>query len=130
MNNERIRLDHELPQCIVEWGWKYHHLGIPTSEIKDNEKYIAFAKVYVSGFSSSPFGVEWMRWDADSNFHILVKTVPHLAFVVNDLDWELNKRGFNIIVPLNPPSDGVRVAMIELHGAPIELMEFTAGRSI
>lgn len=120
----QYRLDHEPPQCVEEWGWKYHHLGIPTTEVKENEKYIAFAKVYVSGFSTSPCGIEWMRWEADSDYNILVKTVPHLAFVVDNLDMELTGRGFNIIVPPNPPAEGVRVAMIELNGAPVELMEF------
>ena len=66
-----------------------------------------------------------MRWEADSDFHTLVKTMPHLAFVVDDLELELKKRGFNVIVPANPPSEGIRVAMIELDGVPIELMEFT-----
>ena len=123
INNNR--LDTGLPQCVQEWGWRYHHLGIPTNEIKENEKYIAFAKVYVSGFSANPFGVEWMRWEADSDFHTLVKTMPHLAFVVDDLEMELKKREFNVIVPANPPSESIRVAMIELDGVPIELMEFT-----
>ncbi len=122
--NQIKRLDHELPQCVVKWGWKYHHLGVPTNEIKENEKYIEFAKVYVSGFSSSPFGVEWMRWKPDSDFHPLVKTVPHLAFVVDGLDLELEKRRLNVIVPPNSPFDSFRAAMIEFNGAPIELMEF------
>jgi len=122
--HQYFRSDNALPQCIEEWGWKYHHLGIPTTEAKENEKYIAFAKVYVSGFSTSPFGVEWMRWEADSEYAPLIKTVPHLAFVVEDLDLELSRRGFKVIVPPNPPSEGLRVAMIELDGVPIELMEF------
>ena len=122
------RLDGELPPCTEEWGWKYHHLGIPTCEIREGETYIPFAGVYVSGFSHSPFGIEWMRWEEGSEFHPLVKTVPHLAFVVDDLEGELTRRGLRVIVPPNPPSDGVRVAMVEVNGAPIELMEF-AGES-
>ena len=118
------RLDNELPQCVEEWGWKYHHLGIPTTEVKENEKYVAFAGVYVSGFSTSPFGVEWMRWEPGSDFNTLIRTVPHLAFAVDDLNKELSRHGFNILVPPNPPSEDIRVAMIELNGAPIELMEF------
>jgi len=90
----------------------------------ENEEYIGFAKVYVSGFRESPFGVEWMRWEQDSDFHPLVKTVPHLAFVVDDLDSELEKHGFNVLVPPNPVSGGVRVPMIELNDTPVELLEF------
>ena len=119
------RLEHELAECIGQWGWEYHHLGIPTKEKMVDEKYLSHFKLYVSGFPANPFGVEWMRWEPDSAFHPLVKTAPHLAFVVDDLDSELEQRGFHVIVPPNPPSEGVRVAMIEMDGAPIELMQFS-----
>jgi GNAT superfamily N-acetyltransferase len=126
-NNEQkmnIRHDHEIAECIEQWGWKYHHLGIPTKEKMPDERYIPHFKFYVSGFPTSPFGVEWMRFDADSPVHPLVQTVPHLAFVVQDLNCELTNRNFNVITEPNPPSEGVRVAMIEHNGAPIELIEF------
>jgi len=118
------RLEDELPVCTEKWGWKYHHFGVPTEEVKENEKYIKSAKLYVSGFYSSPFGVEWMRWERDSAYHPLVKTVPHLAFVVDNLDLELKKHKFNVIVSPNSMPDSMRVAFIEFNGAPIELMEF------
>ncbi len=54
----QIRQDFELPACIKSWGWKYHHLGIPTSIKMPNERYLPQLKFYVSGFSTSPFGIE------------------------------------------------------------------------
>jgi hypothetical protein len=121
---QKIRLDHELAECVEQWGWKYHHLGIPTKVKMPDERYIPHFKLYVSGFPTSPFGVEWMRFEADSQIHPLVQVIPHLAFEVNDLDYELANRKFNVITLPNPPSDGVRVAMIEHNGVPIELIEF------
>jgi len=121
---QKIRLDHELPDAIEKWGWKYHHIGIPTDRIIPGERYIPQFKIYVSGFETSPFGVEWMRFDADCSIDKLIQTVPHLAFVVADLDYELSVRGFRVITPPNLPSEGLRVAMIEHNGAPMELMEF------
>ena len=120
----KVRQDHELPPCIEDWGWKYHHLGIPTKEKMPNELYLSQFKLYVSGFSTSPYGIEWMRYELDSPISPLVQTVPHLAFEVKDLDYELSKRKFKVITESNPPSDGVRVVMIEHNGAPIELIEF------
>ena len=119
-----IRRDSELPDCLIKWGWVYHHLGIPTKEKRENETYIPFFKFYVSGFPTSPFGIEWMRFDEDSPIHPLIQTVPHLAFIIKNLDDELANHNFNIIIEPNSPSNGVRVAMIEHNGAPIELMEF------
>lgn len=121
---QNFRLDHELAECIEKWGWKYHHIGIPTSKKFPNERYIPHLKFYVSGFETSPYGVEWMRYEEDSTIHPLVQKIPHVAFEVNDLDYELKTRNFNILTEPTPPSDGVRVAMIEHNGAPIELIEF------
>lgn len=118
------RQEHELPMVTEDWGWKYHHLGIPTSIKMPNERYLAQYKFYISGFSESPFGVEWMRFEADSPMHELIKTVPHLAFEVEDLDHELEKHKFELLAKPNSPMDDVRVAMIKHKGAPIELIEF------
>lgn len=120
------RADHELPEAIEQWGWTYHHIGIPTDKVMPNEKYIEKLKFYVSGFETSPYGVEWMRFEEDSPIDELIQTTPHIAFKVDDLDHELASRDFNIIIAPNAPSDGVRVAMIEHNGAPIELIEFDA----
>ncbi|MGV8091066.1 MAG: hypothetical protein AB2L24_04290 [Mangrovibacterium sp.] len=45
---KKTRLDNELPESILAWGWKYHHLGIPTDKIIPNEKYLPQFKFYVS----------------------------------------------------------------------------------
>ena len=121
---KKLRQEKDLPLAIEEWGWKYHHLGVPTTNKMPGETYLPQFKFWVSGFSKSPFGVEWMRFDADCTMHELIQTVPHLAFVVEDLDLELASRGFRVIVEPNLPMEGIRVAMIEHNGAPVELMEF------
>ena len=118
------RQEKEMPVAIVEWGWKYHHLGIPTREKLSNAIYLPELKFSVKGFKTSPYGIEWMEFDDDCPIHELIKTVPHLAFVVDDLDFELETRGFNIISEPSSPMESIRVAMIEIDGAPIELMEF------
>jgi hypothetical protein len=124
----KIRLDNEQPESVEKWGWKYHHLGIPTSKIIPDEIYLPQFGLYVSGFSSSPFGIEWMRYEEGSPVNKLIQTVPHLAFEVADLDHELSIRDLKIITEPNSPSDGIRVAMVEHNGAPIELIEFVKNK--
>jgi hypothetical protein len=118
------RLDHELPPSIAEWGWKYHHLGIPTTRKIPEEKYLSEFKFYVSGFDSSPFGIEWMRFEKGSPVNKLIKTVPHLAFEVNDIENEIEQHQLSVISPPESNFEGIKVAMIEHNGAPIELIEF------
>ena len=119
-----LRQDSELPLCIENWGWKYHHLGIPTNIKMPNEMYLPHLKFYVSGFSTCPFGIEWKRFEEDCPISDLIKSVPHIAFEVDDIDKELKKHDFEIISEPSIPSDGVRAAMIKHNGAPIELIEF------
>jgi len=119
------REEHQLPLAVEQWGWKYHHLGIPTTLKLPGEQYIPHLKFYVSGFSTSPFGIEWMRFDADCPLNQLIQTVPHLAFEVADLGHELAKRNWKVIAEPNSPGKGINVAMIEHNGAPIELIEFS-----
>jgi hypothetical protein len=119
-----LRQDFEPPEAIGKWGWQFHHIGIPTTQRMSNEKYLPQYKFYVSGFQSSPFGVEWMRFEKNSPINSLIQKVPHIAFEVNNLDFELETHKFKIITHTNSPGDGVRVAMIEHNGAPIELIEF------
>jgi hypothetical protein len=118
------RAEHELPLAVEQWGWQYHHLGIPTTLKLPGEQYVPHLKFYVSGFPVSPFGVEWMRFDSDCQIDPLIQTVPHLAFEVADLDRELAIHKLRIITQPNSPAPGIRVAMIEHNGAPIELIEF------
>ena len=120
--NSGTRKDHEPPAAVAKHGWRYHHIGIPTQVAHVGEQYIPHLKLWVSGFESSPFGIQWMRFNSDAPFPEVVKTVPHLAFEVDDLVAAL--QGHEIIVEPNSPSDGVTVAMILSDGAPVELMEF------
>jgi hypothetical protein len=100
----------------------YHHVGIPTTEPRAGEQYLQAFKMYVSGFDTSPFGVEWLRFEADCPLPELVKRVPHVAFVVDDLEEAL--AGHDVLIEPNSPSPGVTVAFIVDDGAPIELLQF------
>lgn len=119
---ERPRRDHEPPPAIAERGWRYHHLGVPYREPRPGEQHIEHLKIHVSGFETSPYGIQWMRFDPDCQVPDLIRNVPHVAFEVDDLGEAIV--GKEILTPPNSPSDGVRVAMIVHDGAPIELIEF------
>ncbi|MGB8490380.1 MAG: hypothetical protein WCE64_04930 [Bacteroidales bacterium] len=128
MHNHKKRLDHELPVAAASWGWKYHHLGIPTREKMPGETYLSKFRFYVSGFSTSPFGIEWMRFEKESPVSMLIQTVPHIAFEVRDIDFELKAHDLKVISKPESNTSGIRVAMIEHNGAPVELIEFEVNR--
>ena len=117
-----MRQDHEPPPALAQPGWRYHHMGIPTTVSHPGERHLAHLKIYVCGFEESPYGIEWMRFEEDCPIHPLIKTTPHIAFAVDDLDAAL--KGKTLQAPVSSPSGGVRAAMIVDNGAPVELLEF------
>jgi hypothetical protein len=118
-----IRREHDPPVAIAEWGWRYHHVGIPTDTVREGEVYLEEFGMYVSGFDTSPYGVEWMRFEPGSPISELVRTEPHVAFEVDDLDRALE--GKELIGEESSPMEGIRVAMILHNGMAVELLEFS-----
>lgn len=105
-------------------GLRFHHVGIPTDVPHSGERYLPAHKTYVSGYETSPYGVEWMRFEAGSPVPKLVRRVPHVAFEVDDLAAAI--AGKELLIAPNSPSPGVTVAFIIDNGAPIEFLQFSA----
>jgi hypothetical protein len=116
-----MRQSHDGPSAVARLGWRYHHLGIPHTDPRPQEQHLEHLGIHVCGFETSPYGIEWMRFDPHCTVPDIVRTVPHIAFEVDDLDEAL--KGKEILIAPNAPSSGVRVAFILDDGAPIELLE-------
>jgi hypothetical protein len=99
---------------------KFNHVGIPTTGSFEGEIPLPHLKMTVSDHLNNPFGIQWQRYWEDAPYPELVKTVPHVAFEVDDLAAAL--QGQQVIIEPNSPSRGVTVAFIEVSGAPVELM--------
>jgi hypothetical protein len=100
---------------------KYNHVGIPATSRFDGEIPVPHLKVTVSDHQNNPFGIQWQRYWDGAPYPDLVKTVPHVAFEIDDLAEAI--RNQKVIIEPNSPSTGVPVAFIEVSGAPVELMQ-------
>lgn len=102
---------------------EYHHLGIPTTEVREGEKYVPHLKIYVWGYDLSEYKIEWVRFaeGAEDFYHPLMLKYPHIAFRVDDLKKELE--GKKLIWGPYESLPGFTVAFIEEAGAPVELIE-------
>ncbi|BFM51323.1 hypothetical protein [Marinomonas sp. THO17] len=101
---------------------KFNHLGIPTKDRFKGEIDLPHLKMTVSDHENNPYGIQWQRYWDDAPYPELVKTVPHVAFEVDDLQKAIE--GKNVIIKPNSPSKGLLVAFIEENGAPVELMQY------
>ena len=100
---------------------KFNHIGIPTTERFEGEIDLPHLKMTVSDHQSNPFGIQWQRYWEGAPYPDLVKSVPHVAFEVVDLQEALKDQ--KVIIKPNSPSAGVTVAFIEVSGAPVELLQ-------
>jgi environmental stress-induced protein Ves len=126
-SNQAIRLTALEQSDLIVAGIRmvhlsYHHIGIPTLEPKEGEAYLASHKIYHSGFETSKYGIEWMRYEEGCTMPEIVRTIPHVAFEVNDI-YEAVK-GKKVLIEPNSPSEGVIVALIEENGAPVEMLQY------
>lgn len=104
---------------------EFSHIGIPTSVPHAGESYMEDGKVFVTDFNDSPNKIEWVRFEEGSPMPEALQTTAHVAFMVDDLDAALD--GQEILIEPFEPAAGVKVAFILEDGAPVELMQETAG---
>ena len=105
---------------------RFNHIGIPTTEAFDGEIPLPHLRMTVSDHLGNPFGIQWQRYWDDAPYPELVKTVPHVAFEVDDLEATL--ADYRVIIQPNSPSPGVTVAFVEVNGAPVELIQIDHDR--
>lgn len=101
-------------------NYQFHHLGIPVND----EKYAGVFSEKVGMYTldnPGSFRIQWHRFVGDSPLHELIKTVPHVAFKVDNLADAID--GEDIILGPFEPIDGFYVAMINDSGVPIELIQ-------
>jgi hypothetical protein len=113
--------DGEEPTAGATQPMRFNHVGIPTTRRFEGEIPLPHLKMTVSDHQDNAFGIQWQRYWDDAPYPDLVKTVPHVAFEVDDLEEALV--GHRVIIEPNSPSAGVTVAFISINGAPVELMQ-------
>jgi hypothetical protein len=102
---------------------KFHHVGIPATHVRPGESFLEAAKLYVTDVGASPYQIEWLRFEDGSPMPDLLKTQPHLAFEVDDLQAAM--AGKTVLIEPFVPMPGVRVGFVVDDGAVIEFMQKT-----
>jgi hypothetical protein len=103
---------------------RFHHVGVITDQVQPGEIYVPETRVYVTNPNEHPYRIEYLRFEPDSPVTGPVRTLPHMAFEVPELDVEL--AGAEVLLGPFRPMEGLRVAFILEAGAVFELMQFDA----
>ena len=99
---------------MMRFGMKYVDQGAEFYEAQHRKQQVIHLK--------RNYGIEWMRFEPEAPVPELVRTVPHVAFEVDDLSAEI--AGKEILIAPNSTSPGVTVAFIVENGAPVEFLQF------
>jgi hypothetical protein len=102
-------------------NYEFSHIGIPTSEEKEWDGFYEPGKIHYTEFDKDNYKIEWVKFDVDSLMPELIRTVPHVAYFVKNMEDALKDK--HILVETFSPGEGVRVAFIKHNGAPVEFME-------
>jgi hypothetical protein len=105
---------------------RFDHIGLVTDETKEGESFVASTRVWVTNPRADAFNVEWLRFEPDSPVTGTLRTAPHVAYRVDDLEAAIE--GHTILAePFDPTGRGddfLRVAFVEVDDAVIELMQY------
>jgi hypothetical protein len=101
---------------------RFHHVGVITDERQPGEIFVAATRVHVTNPSDHPYRVEFLRFEPDSPVTGPLRRQPHMAFVVDELERELE--GQEILLGPLAPMEGLRVAFVLRDGAVFEFMKF------
>lgn len=101
---------------------QFDHLGMITTEKKDEEIYVAATKVWVTDFRKHPFHIEWLRFEPDSPVTGPVREKPHVAYRVDDIQQAA--QGLKVL--LEPFDAGIAVVGFyeTPDGGVVEFMEY------
>lgn len=102
---------------------KFSHIGIPTTEVKENESFMEGGKIHLTDFNTSANKIEWLRFAPDSPMPELLKEQTHIAWMVDSLEEAM--KGQEVLLEPFDAAENLRVAFIVEEGIPVELMEET-----
>ncbi|HEX5469757.1 MAG TPA: hypothetical protein VFW80_11990 [Gaiellaceae bacterium] len=100
---------------------QFDHIGVPAAAKRDGMRFLESKRLWLSSPADHPYRVEWLWYEASSPEVELVRTVPHVAYRVESLEEAM--AGERMIAEPFDVFGEVRVAFIEVDGAPVEFVQ-------
>ena len=88
---------------------KFDHVGIPTTDKKPGEQFVAATRVWITDAYKHPFRVEWLRFEPDSPVTGPLRDMPHVGYRMDSVE-QITKLGKGMKVLLEPFDAGFAVA--------------------
>ncbi|MGC8880493.1 MAG: VOC family protein [Anaerolineae bacterium] len=105
---------------------EFDHIGLPTTEKHPDEMFVESTRVWVTNPANSPQMVEYLRYEPDSPVTGPLRTLPHIAFRVDNLEKEIE--GAEVVLGPFHPTPDLRVVFVHKDGVVWEFMESKVGK--
>jgi hypothetical protein len=103
---------------------RFDHMGVVTTEKQPKESWVESTRVWVTNPREHPYNIEFIRFEPDTPVTGLLRTEPHVAYRVDDLEQAMEGHEL-VLEPFDASGTGfVRVAFVNVGGALVELMEY------
>ena len=99
----------------------FDHIGVPTPERRDGMRFLESTRCWLTSPAAHPFRVEWLWFEPESPAPELVRTLPHVAYRVENLEDAME--GHRVVAEPFDVFGEVRVSFIEVDGAPVEFVQ-------
>ena len=100
---------------------QFDHIGVPAAAKRDGMRYLESKRLWLTSPADHAYRVEWLWYEPESPESELVRTTPHVAYRVASLDEAL--AGHRVVAEPFDVFDEVRVAFVEVDGAPVEFVQ-------
>ena len=101
----------------------FDHVGVPTPSKKNGESWVDSTRCWVTSPRAHPYNVEWLRYEPDSPVTGPLRTEPHVAYRVEDVDDAI--RGHEVVLePFDVGNGFLTVAFVTAEGALVEFMQY------
>ena len=101
----------------------FDHIGLVTEERKPGERWVEATRVWVTSPRADRFNVEWVRFEPDSPVTGPLRTEPHVAYRVPDVNAAI--AGHDVLAEPFDVGDGfLTVAFVLAGGAVVEFMQY------
>ncbi len=103
---------------------QFDHVGFVTEERHEGETFVEVSQCWVTNPRSHPLNVEYLRFEASSLITGKLRTEPHIAYRVQDLNEAM--ASFPVLFGPFGVGEGFAVAaFVEIDGIVVEFMQYT-----
>ena len=100
---------------------RFDHIGVPAAAKREGMRHLESKRLWLTSPGDHPYRVEWLWYEPGSPEAELIRTVAHVAYLVESLEEAME--GHRVIAEPFDVFGEVRVSFVEVDGAPVEFVQ-------